>query len=94
MPAVIVEVLQKNGVAAGEVDQFLLHQANQNLLSRIARSLGVETGRIYSNIRRYGNTSSASMLIAATDAGPTGELLCFGAFGAGLNWGALLAKKL
>ncbi len=58
------EVLARAGIGAGQVDQFLLHQANQNLLARIAKSLGVDPGRIYSNIRRLGNTSSASMLIA------------------------------
>lgn len=94
IPAAISEVLGRNGIAPGEVDQFLLHQANQNLLSRIAKSLGVDASRIYSNIRRYGNTSSASMLIAAAEAGPVGKTLCFAAFGAGLHWGALVARKV
>lgn len=94
IPAAISELLARNGIAPSAVDQFLLHQANQNLLSRIAKSLGVEASRIYSNIRRYGNTSSASMLIAAAEAGPVGETLCFAAFGAGLHWGALVARKV
>ncbi len=93
IPAAITEVLARNGIEPSAVDQFLLHQANQNLLSRIAKSLGVDASRIYSNIRNYGNTSSASMLIAAAEAGPVGDTLCFAAFGAGLHWGALVARR-
>ncbi len=97
IPAVIGEVLERNGKAAGAVEVFLMHQANQNLIDRVARSLQVETGKFFSNIRRYGNTSSASMLVAASewwqDPGPrAGQLICFAAFGAGFQWGALLAE--
>lgn len=97
IPAVIGEVLERNGKAAGAVEVFLMHQANQNLIDRVARSLQVEAGRFFSNIRRYGNTSSASMLIAASewwqDPGPhAGQLICFAAFGAGFQWGALLVE--
>jgi 3-oxoacyl-[acyl-carrier-protein] synthase-3 len=93
IPSAIQEALAKAGVEAAAVDQFLLHQANQNLLARIARSLSVPVERIYSNIRTYGNTSSASMLIAAAEAGPEGRTLCLAGFGAGLHWGALVARR-
>jgi 3-oxoacyl-[acyl-carrier-protein] synthase-3 len=97
MPRAISTVLDRNGVAAKSVDAFLLHQANQNLIDRVAKALGVETARFYSNIRRYGNTSSASMLIAASEWGrqasvASGAKICFAAFGAGFHWGALLAE--
>jgi 3-oxoacyl-[acyl-carrier-protein] synthase-3 len=74
-----------------------MHQANQNLMDRVARALGVDAARFYSNIRRYGNTSSASMLIAAEEwwragGAEQGDLVCFAAFGAGFHWGALLAE--
>src|SRR2546427_1228849 len=38
-----------------------------NLIVRIANALGVDAEKFYSNIRLYGNTSSASMLIAAAE---------------------------
>jgi 3-oxoacyl-[acyl-carrier-protein] synthase-3 len=95
IPSAIGELLERNGKSAQSVKVFLMHQANQNLMDRVARALNVEAGRFYSNIRRYGNTSSASMLIAAAewwrDPGPVpGDLTCFAAFGAGFHWGALL----
>ena len=99
IPAAIGELLERNAKPASSVKIFLMHQANQNLMDRAARALGVDAARFYSNIRRYGNTSSASMLIAAAewwqDPGPNkGDLICFAAFGAGFHWGALLAENV
>jgi 3-oxoacyl-[acyl-carrier-protein] synthase III len=97
IPAVINQVLERNKKPAAAVDVFLMHQANQNLINGVARSLQVEPSKFFSNIARYGNTSSASMLIAASqwwesDEPRRGQLICFAAFGAGFNWGALLAQ--
>ena len=98
IPSAIGELLERNGKSASEVNVFLMHQANQNLMDRVAKALAVDPARFYSNIRRYGNTSSASMLIAAAEwwrnPGPNkGDLICFAAFGAGFHWGALLAQS-
>ena len=97
IPAAIAAVLARNQRTAAEVRTFLMHQANQNLIDRVAQTLGVEPARFYSNIRRYGNTSSASMLIAASEFFAAGRLepgqpIVFAAFGAGFHWGALLAE--
>ncbi len=97
VPRAITALLQRNGLAAEAVEVFLMHQANQNLLDRIAKGIGVAAEKFYSNIARYGNTSSASLLIAAAEwweasGGPAvDEPVCFAAFGAGFHWGALLA---
>lgn len=95
LPGVIEEVLARQNVPAADVSAFLLHQANQNLLMRVAKSLGVGEERIFSNVARYGNTSSASMLIAAAEwaeRDPQPGPVIFSAFGAGFHWGALLAR--
>jgi 3-oxoacyl-[acyl-carrier-protein] synthase-3 len=95
LPAVIREVLDLAGIAPANVEAFLIHQANQNLLTRVAKSLGVGPERVYSNIARYGNTSSASMLIAAAEwdqQNPPSGPAVFAAFGAGLHWGALVTS--
>ena len=72
-----------------------MHQANQNLIVRVAQALGVAAGKFYSNIRRLGNTSSASMLIAAAEwekeSGFQRDVpVVFATFGAGFHWGAML----
>lgn len=97
IPAAITAVLTRNQRAAAEVPVFLMHQANQNLIDRVAQALGVEPTRFFSNIRRYGNTSSASMLIAASEFFaahqlPPAQPVIFAAFGAGFHWGALLTE--
>ena len=98
IPAAIREVLDRQGVEAASVHTFLLHQANRNLTERVAKTLGVPASRFFSNIHRYGNTSSASLLIAASEWREqatlgSGDSVCFAAFGAGFHWGALLARK-
>ena len=94
-PAAIQEALQRAAIPASEVGTFLIHQANQNLLVRVAKALGVPGERVFSNIARCGNTSSASLLIAAAEwerATPTPGPVVLAAFGAGLHWGALVAR--
>ncbi len=95
LPRAISDLLARNSVAAESVEKFLLHQANLNLITRIAASLKAPAEKFFTNIDRYGNTSAASMLIAADEyfsvnPAHTGPIV-FSAFGAGINWGALLA---
>jgi len=97
LPRAIGEVLERNGVKAADVGTFLLHQANLNLLTRVAQALGVPAERFFANIAKYGNTSSASLLIAAAEwwgkgERPLGAPIVLAAFGAGINWGAILAR--
>jgi 3-oxoacyl-[acyl-carrier-protein] synthase-3 len=99
IPGVILEALQRTSVAAGEVAVYLMHQANGNLMARVAKSVGVAAERFYSNIERYGNTSSASLLIAAAEwqernggGFAAGAPVVFAGFGAGFHWGALVAR--
>ncbi|MEO7141918.1 MAG: ketoacyl-ACP synthase III [Bryobacteraceae bacterium] len=95
IPKAIKDLLARNKVEPRAVDVYLMHQANQNLIAKVAREVGVEPAKFYSNIERYGNTSSASMLIAASEwaasVGFRGGPVVFGTFGAGFHWGALLA---
>lgn len=99
IPSAIRELLERHHILPTDVDAYLMHQANQNLIVRIAQALGVPAERFYSNIARYGNTSSASMLIAAAEwwrehRPEPGQPLVFAGFGAGFHWGALLAKAI
>jgi len=96
IPRAIKDLLARNGLTAADPASYLLHQANLNLITRVAAALKVPEERFFTNLARYGNTSSASLLIAAGEwrraqAGPLTAPIVFSAFGAGLNWGALLA---
>jgi 3-oxoacyl-[acyl-carrier-protein] synthase-3 len=99
LPRAIGEVLERNRVKACEVGTFLLHQANLNLMTRVAQAVGAPAERFFCNIAKYGNTSSASLPIAADEwwrgcEKPLTAPIVMAAFGAGLNWGALLARPV
>jgi 3-oxoacyl-[acyl-carrier-protein] synthase-3 len=95
IPRAIEDLLTKNNLKPADVPLFLMHQANMNLIRKVATALQIPAERFFSNIARYGNTSSASLLIAASEwraanpAPPTTPIV-FATFGAGFNWGAIL----
>ena len=68
MPRAINDLLARNALTSTDVGVYLLHQANLNLIERVAAGLKVPLDRFFVNIARYGNTSSASLLIAEQDA--------------------------
>jgi len=97
VPKVITEVLEQHSYGTGDVAAVVVHQANLNLIVRIADALQLPRQRLFSNIARYGNTSSASMLIAAAEwfecaSKSPAPIVVFAAFGAGFYWGAVLAR--
>jgi 3-oxoacyl-[acyl-carrier-protein] synthase-3 len=96
IPRAIKDLLSRNSLTLADPGVYLLHQANRNLIERVAGALKVPAERFFVNIARYGNTSSASLLIAANEwrqanSDPPTAPIVFSAFGTGLNWGALLA---
>ena len=96
VPRVINALLERNRITADDPGVYLLHQANANLIARVAASLKVPEERFFTNLAHYGNTSAASLLIATDEwhckqTAPLSAPLVMSAFGAGLNWGALLA---
>lgn len=73
------------------------HQVNQRIIEAAAERLGLDIDLFYSNIAEYGNTSSASVPIALTEARDrgrleSGKIICLVAFGAGLTWGHALLR--
>lgn len=93
VPSIIHTVLQRQQRAATDIGVFLMHQANANLIAKIAATLGVPPEKFFRNIDRYGNTSSASLLIAAAEwPGPWHGPVMLAAFGAGFHWGAMLVE--
>lgn len=87
------QVLDRAGLQIEDVALFVPHQANDRILQAAARGLGVAEERMFSNLARYGNTSSASIPIALCEAVEQGRIrrndliVCVG-FGAGLTWAA------
>jgi len=90
-------VLAGAGVTIDQVKLFIPHQANLRIIAAVGERLGIAPEKVYLNLERVGNTSSASIPLAlreAVDRGAVkrGDLLLFGAFGGGLTWAATLVK--
>ncbi len=86
-------VLGEIGAGLEDVRFFLLHQANQRILDAARARLNVEEERVPSILRRYGNTSAASIPILLDELNRQGrlcrgDLLVLCAFGGGLTSGA------
>ncbi len=97
MEEVSRRVLKKAGVSAEELDLFIPHQANQRITDAVQERLGVSPDKVYSNISRIGNTSSASIPICLDECVRSGrvkkgDLILMSAFGAGVTWGAVLMR--
>jgi 3-oxoacyl-[acyl-carrier-protein] synthase-3 len=89
--------LDAAGVRAADVDWVVPHQANHRILAGVADRLKIPMERVYVNLDRVGNTSSASIPIAFDEARRSGairpgQLVLFCAFGAGVAWASALVR--
>jgi len=85
------------GLRLEDVDLLVPHQANLRIITYIAEKLGVPMEKVYTNVQRFGNTSSASIPLALTEARSVGRLhegdvVLMTAFGTGLTWGAAVLR--
>ena len=97
MAAIAKQVLEDSGLGLDDIDLLVPHQANLRIITYIAEQLGVPMEKVYTNVQRYGNTSSASIPLALTEARQNGRLkpgdtVLMVAFGTGLTWGATLLR--
>lgn len=91
------EVLACAQLKLDDIDLIIPHQANKRIIEAAARGLDVPMERCMVNLSRYGNTSTASIPIAACEAVQQGRLkpgskVVLVGFGAGLTWGAAVIQ--
>jgi len=91
------EALKHNGLSIADISFCVPHQANLRIIKAMAKALKFPMEKVYTNIHRYGNTSSASVPIALDEANRLGYLkkgdhILLAAFGAGLTWGSSIVK--
>ena len=89
--------LEKNNLTGEDIDLLVSHQANVRIIDAIAKRLNLHAEKVFLNIERYGNTSSASIPIALDEANrqhriKKNDIILLDAFGAGLTWGAALIR--
>lgn len=84
-------------INGGDIDLLIPHQANLRIIEATAKHAGIAMDKVYVNVDRYGNTSSASIPIALDEAiqkGIVGEgsLVLMVAFGAGFTWASSVVR--
>ncbi|MDZ7630507.1 MAG: beta-ketoacyl-ACP synthase III [Gemmatimonadaceae bacterium] len=84
-------------LTGADIDLIIPHQANIRIIEATAKHANVPMDKVYVNVNRFGNTSSASIGIALDEAIGSGRvragdtvLLC--AFGAGFTWGSMVVR--
>ncbi|MDD5021172.1 MAG: ketoacyl-ACP synthase III [Endomicrobiaceae bacterium] len=97
----MTEATQKALEIAGKKDEdialYIPHQANLRIIEAVGKRLGVAKEKVYVNVHKYGNMSSATTIIALDEAITSGtvkkgDLVNIMAFGGGLTWGAAVLK--
>ena len=94
MASATKRVLERAGYTPADVDLVVPHQANLRIIQNsVLNQLKIPEDRVFVNLQKYGNTSTASIPIAlceAIDAGKLhpGDTVVFVGFGAGLTWAA------
>jgi 3-oxoacyl-[acyl-carrier-protein] synthase III len=91
------EVVTASNLILADIDLIIPHQANYRIIEAAARGLKLPLDKFIINLERYGNTSTASIPIAACEAIQQGRLkagehVVFVGFGAGLTWGSIAVQ--
>jgi 3-oxoacyl-[acyl-carrier-protein] synthase-3 len=97
MADAVRHLLRQTGLRPEDIKLFIPHQANLRIIDAAARLLKFPSERVFVNIQKYGNTSSASTIIALDEARRAGlvqpgDVVVIVAFGAGLTWGGLAVR--
>jgi 3-oxoacyl-[acyl-carrier-protein] synthase III len=80
-----------------DIDLLIPHQANVRIIEATAKHSNISMDKVYVNVDRYGNTSSASIPIAIDEAIEKGVIkegstVLMVAFGAGFTWASMIIR--
>jgi 3-oxoacyl-[acyl-carrier-protein] synthase-3 len=94
MSEIAVNLLEQHGLTTEDIRWMIPHQANKRIITAVSERLGLQE-RVIVNIAEYGNTTAATIPLAARDALESGQLkrgdlVLFAAVGAGYTVGTNL----
>jgi 3-oxoacyl-[acyl-carrier-protein] synthase III len=92
-----LKVLDDCKLSLDDIKYIIPHQANIRIIDGAAKRLGVDNEKVYSNVHKYGNISSASISVALKEVYENGlvkkgDNIILVGFGGGLTWGSALIK--
>ena len=93
-PRDVKNLVEAAGLELGQVDLLIYHQANKFMTDFFSKWLKFDKAKTPYSIRKYGNTSSASIPLTIVselyEAYPERKNVILSGFGAGLSWGSVL----
>lgn len=97
MSDAVDQALDRAGLTGDDIDLLVPHQANIRIIESTAKHAGVSMDKVFINIDRYGNTSSASIPISLDEAIEQGRIgvgttVLMVAFGAGFTWASMIVR--
>ena len=95
MPRASLQILERHGLTAADVDYVLPHQANLRISRNVMHTLGLPEEKLLSNIQYLGNTGCAGCAIALSEhwnSFKKGERIVVTVFGGGYSYGAMLIE--
>ena len=93
LPPTIKRAIAKSELALDKIDFIVMHQANLRLIEYLVRKLGLGMEKTYTNVTRVGNSGSASLAVALSEAVQNGlihrgDRVVLAGVGAGFNFAA------
>lgn len=91
------QAIKDAGLSTEDIDMVVPHQANQRITDGVASRLKIPSEKVYSNIARIGNSSSATIPIGLHECVKEGKIkdgdvVLMTAFGGGTTWGATVMR--
>lgn len=95
VPAMMKDILSKNGILKNDIDYYVFHQANKFMLSTIRKVCDIPKDKFYVNLEETGNTVSSTILIALKQCLDSksihnGMKVMISGYGVGLSWGGTI----
>ncbi|MGB9682277.1 MAG: beta-ketoacyl-ACP synthase III [bacterium] len=92
-----LEAIERANLTPEDIELYIPHQANIRIINSSAERIGLSMDKVFINLDKYGNTSSASVGLALYEALKTGRIekgmhIVMVGFGAGLTWGACVLE--
>jgi len=97
MADLVKDAVKACNFSLNDVALIIPHQVNLRILEAAAERLNMPMDKLFVNIHKYGNTSSASISIAFDEARQSGKLkkgdiVVLVVFGGGLTWGVTVIR--
>jgi len=93
----VEEACSRAGITPQQLDLLIPHQANLRIINAVGERVPDSTDKVFVNVHKYGNMSSATTIVALDEAiregrVKPGSLVCMVAFGGGFTWGATVIR--